>query len=185
MSKRCFFFFCFYIFYSMFFFFLFNLQHYFIIDKSLKLLTKNTDRNESSTTGALIEQGEEIRQNNTKRNTQKRILDVFSSLEERNSEETRILSLTVHVISLFYFHICIVRSFVLSWFSTPKQHSHNHSVLSSFCISCKNILIFNSSFTSFIFNVLALFLRMHPRQNISKNRALSQFQKTFTKSYNI
>lgn len=54
------FFFCFYIFYSM-FFFLFNLQHYFIIDKSLKLLTKNTDRNESSTTGALIEQGEEIR----------------------------------------------------------------------------------------------------------------------------
>lgn len=43
------------------FFFLFNLQHYFIIDKSLKLLTKNTDRNESSTTGALIEQGEEIR----------------------------------------------------------------------------------------------------------------------------
>lgn len=42
------------------FFFLFNLQHYFIIDKSLKLLTKNTDRNESSTTGALIEQGEEI-----------------------------------------------------------------------------------------------------------------------------
>lgn len=59
MSKRCFFFFYFYIFYSM-FFFLFNLQHYFIIDKSLKLLTKNTDRNESSTTGALIEQGEEI-----------------------------------------------------------------------------------------------------------------------------
>lgn len=139
MSKRCFFFFCFYIFYSM-FFFLFNLQHYFIIDKSLKLLTKNTDRNESSTTGALIEQGEEIRQNNTKRNTQKRILDVFSSLEERNSEETRVLSLTVHVISLFYFHICIVRSFV--FYLGFQRRNNIHTTTLSFLHFASHAKIF-------------------------------------------
>lgn len=109
--------------------------------------TKNTDMNELSTTGALIEE------NNAKHSVVilneilKRILDIFSALKERNSKE-RLLSLTVQTARYFTIVFAllnhpsrlIVRNFV--FVSTIKSFSHTYAIdcLSIILRSMQNIL---------------------------------------------
>lgn len=109
--------------------------------------TKNTDMNELSTIGALIEENDARHSVVILNEILKRILDIFSALKERNSKE-RLLSLTVQTARYFTIVFAllnhpsrlIIRNFV--FVLTIKSLSHTYAIdcLSIILRSMQNIL---------------------------------------------
>lgn len=109
--------------------------------------TKNTDMNELSTIGALIEENDARHSVVILNEILKRILDIFSALKERNSKE-RLLSLTVQTARYFTIVFAllnhpsrlITRNFV--FVLTIKSLSHTYAIdcLSIILRSMQNIL---------------------------------------------